>query len=103
MNAHLPRVIRIGAALSVLAALLAFAIRAAEAQVPTPRRLTLGEAARLAAAQAATVQGAEQRADQARARVTESRSSLLPQLSASPNWSSRTVNSASFGFNFPAP
>ena len=89
--------------MSVLAALLAFAIRAAEAQVPTPRRLTLGEAARLAAAQAATVQGAEQRADQARARVTESRSSLLPQLSASPNWSSHTVNSASFGFNFPAP
>lgn len=103
MNAHLPRVIRIGAALSVLVALLAFAIRAAEAQVPSPRRLSLGEAARLAAAQAAGVQGAQYRAAQARARVTESRSALLPQISAVPNWTSHTLNSASFGFNFPAP
>lgn len=103
MNAQLPKLIRLGAALSVLAALLAFAIRAAEAQVPTPRRLTLGEAARLAAAQAAGVQGAQQRAEQAQARVTESRSSLLPQVSAVPNWSSHTINSASFGFNFPTP
>jgi outer membrane protein len=103
MNAQLPKVIRVGAVLSLLAALLAFAIRAAEAQVPTPRRLTLGEAARLAAAQAAGVEGALQRAEQAQARVTESRSSLLPQLSAIPNWTSHTINSASFGFNFPAP
>lgn len=103
MNAHLPRVIRIGAALSVLVALLAFAIRAAEAQVPSPRRLSLGEAARLAAAQAAGVQGAQYRAAQAQARVTESRSALLPQISAVPNWTSHTLNSASFGFNFPAP
>lgn len=103
MNAHLPRVIRIGAALSVLVALLAFAIRAAEAQVPSPRRLSLGEAARLAAAQAAGVQGAQYHAAQAQARVTESRSALLPQISAVPNWTSHTLNSASFGFNFPAP
>jgi outer membrane protein TolC len=103
MNAQLSKVIRVGAALSVLAALLAFAIRAAEAQMPTPRRLSLGEAARLAAAQAAGVQGAQQRAEQAQARVTESRASLLPQLSAVPNWTSHTLNSASFGFNFPAP
>lgn len=103
MNAQFPKLIRLGAALSILAALLAFAIRAAEAQVPTPRRLTLGEAARLAASQAAGVLGAQQRAEQAQARVTESRSSLLPQVSAIPNWSSSTINSASFGFNFPAP
>ena len=103
MNAKLPKVIRVGAALSILAALLAFVIRAAEAQVPTTRRLTLGEAARLAAAQAAGVQGAQQRAEQAQARVVESRSSLLPQFSAIPNWTSHTINSASFGFNFPAP
>jgi outer membrane protein TolC len=103
MNAQLPKLIRVGAALSVLAALLAFAIRASEAQVPTPQRLTLGEAARLAAAQAAGVQGAQQRAAQAQARVTESRASLLPQFSAVPKWTSSTINSASFGFNFPAP
>ena len=103
MNAQLPKIIRVGAALSILAALLAFAIRAAEAQVPAPRRLTLGEAARLSAAQAAAVLGAQLRAEQAQARVTESRSALLPQVSAIPNWSSHTLNSASFGFNFPAP
>lgn len=103
MNAQLPKLIRVGAALSILAALLAFAIRTAEAQVPAPRRLSLGEAARLAAAQAAGVQGAQQRAAQAQARVTESRASLLPQFTAVPNWTSHTLNSASFGFNFPAP
>jgi outer membrane protein TolC len=39
---------------------------------------------------------------QAQARVTQSRSALLPQVDVTPNWSSHTVNSASFGFNFPA-
>jgi len=103
MNAHSNKAIRIGAGLSVLAALLAFAARVASAQEPGPRRLSLGEAARLAAAQTAVVQSAQLRVEQARARVTESRSSLLPQVGLSPSWSSHTVNSASFGFNFPAP
>ena len=102
MNAQFPRIIRLGAALSLLAALLAFAIRAAGAQAPETRRLSLGQAARLAAAQAAGVQGAQYRAEQAQARVTQSRAALLPQLEAVPNWSSHTLNSASFGFNFPA-
>jgi outer membrane protein TolC len=105
MNAHSNKAIRIGAGLSVLAALLAFAARVASAQETGggPRRLSLGEAARLAAAQTAVVQSAQLRVEQARARVTESRSSLLPQVGLSPSWSSHTVNSASFGFNFPAP
>ncbi|HWJ14457.1 MAG TPA: TolC family protein [Gemmatimonadaceae bacterium] len=103
MNAYSNKAIRIGAGLSVLAALLAFAARVASAQEPGPRRLSLGEAARLAAAQTAVVQSAQLRVEQARARVTESRSSLLPQVGLSPSWSSHTVNSASFGFNFPAP
>lgn len=103
MNAHFPKIIRVGAVLAVLAALLAFAIRAAGAQAPTPQRLSLADAARLAAAQAAGVQGAEYRAAQAQARVTQSRSAFLPQISAVPNWTSHTLNSASFGFNFPAP
>jgi len=104
MNATSNKAIRIGAGLSVLAALLAFAARVAAAQEPgAPRRLSLGEAARLAASQTAVVQSAQLRVDQARARVTESRSSLLPQVGLSPSWTSHTVNSASFGFNFPAP
>src|SRR5690348_212378 len=103
MNAPSNKAIRIGAGLSVLAALLAFAARVASAQDTGPRRLSLGDAARLAAAQTAVVQSAQLRVDQARARVTESKSSLLPQVSLSPSWTSHTVNSASFGFNFPAP
>ncbi len=101
MNIH-PRFIRVGACLSVLAALLAFLVRAAEAQAPAPRHLSLGEAARLAAAQTASVQSAQARVEQAQARVRQSRAGLLPQVDAVPNWSSHTVNSASFGFNFPA-
>ncbi len=102
MNATYPTVIRLGAGLSLIAALLAFFVRAAESQVPTPQRLSLGDAARLAAAQTAAVQSATARVQQAQARVTQSRSALLPQVSAVPNWTSHTVNSASFGFNFPS-
>lgn len=99
-----PKIIRIGAWLSIVAALLAFVVRAAEAQAPvdtTHIRLSLGDAARLAAAQTAGVQSAEARAQEARARVTQSRASLLPQVSAVPNWTSHTLNSASFGIAFP--
>src|SRR5215208_7185288 len=105
MNANYPpRLIRLGAGLSLLAAVVAFFARAAEAQTPPtdPQRLSLGEAARLAAAQSAGVQSAETRVQQAQARVTQARSALLPQFAAVPTWSSRTVNSASFGFSFPA-
>jgi outer membrane protein TolC len=101
MNANYPRVIRLGAGLSLIAALLAFFVRAAEGQAP--HRLSLGDAARLAAAQTAAVQSAAARVQEAQARVTQSRSALLPQLSAVPNWTSHTVNSASFGFNFSTP
>ena len=107
MNANPSKLLRLGAALSLLAALLAFAVRAVAAQTPAPAqgvpgRLSLGDAARLAASRTAAVQSAEFRVNEAQARVTQSRASLLPQVSAVPNWSSHTINSASFGFNFPA-
>jgi len=104
MNATFPKVIRVGAGLTVLVALLAFLVRTASAQtdtMPRTQRLSLGDAARLAAQQTAAVQSAQTRVDEARARVTQARSSLLPQLEAIPNWTSHTINSASFGFNFP--
>jgi len=109
-----PKVIRIGAGLSLLVALLAFFVRAAEAQTPTwpspdtaarrgtPTRLSLGEAARMAAAQTVGVQSAQYRVQEAQARVSQQRAALLPQVEADPNWTSHTLNSASFGFNFPA-
>ncbi len=100
-----PRLLRAGALLSVVAAVLAFLVRSAEAQTPSsapPRRLSLAEAAHLAAAQTAGVQSAELKVQEARARVTQSRASLLPQVEAVPNWTQHNLNSASFGFNFPA-
>jgi len=102
MNAIEPRMIRLGAGLSLLAALVAFAARSAEGQTPAAQRLSLGDAARLAAQQTAGVQSAQFRVQEAQARVTQAKSALLPQVEAIPTWSSRTVNSASFGFNFPA-
>jgi len=102
MNALEPRVIRLGAGLSLLAALIAFGARAAQGQTPAVQRLSLGDAVRLAAQQTAGVQSAQFRVQEAQARVTQAKSSLLPQVEAIPNWTSRTVNSASFGFNFPA-
>ena len=101
MNDIHPRIIRIGAGLAVLAALLAFVARSAQGQSSAPQRLSLAEAARLAAAQTAGVQSAQYRVQEAQARVTQSRSSLLPHVAAVPNWTGHTVNSASFGFDFP--
>jgi outer membrane protein TolC len=102
MNATFPRIIRIGAGLSLLVALLAFLVRSAEGQTPTePKRLTLGEAARLAAAQTANVQSAQLRVQEAQSRVLQQKAALLPQVDAEPNWTSRTINSATFGFSIP--
>ncbi|MBI2796505.1 MAG: TolC family protein [Gemmatimonadetes bacterium] len=63
--------------------------------------LTLGDAARLAARQSASVQVSQARADQADARVTQRRSELLPNLSATVQDGERTFNSASFGITIP--
>lgn len=108
---YFPEIVRIGAGVTLLVALSAFFARMAGAQVTTPgwapvagpQRLSLGEAARLAAAQSATVEGAGLRVQQAQARVKEERAATLPQLNFSPNWTSHTINSASFGFSFPTP
>src|SRR5258706_14930784 len=98
MNDTYPKIIRIGAGLSLIVALLAFLVRAAEGQAPTPTKpISLGDAARIAAAQTAGVQSADLRVQQAQARVTQSRAPLNPQVQLVPNWTSHTLNSASFG------
>jgi len=96
-----PKAIRIGALLSVITALVAFAVRVSGAQTPATRRLSLGDAARLAAEQVVSVQSARYRVDEAKARVTQTHADLLPQISVFPNWTSVTINSASFGIHFP--
>ena len=93
------RSITIGAILGVSAVPLV-------AQEPAPSlgqpvRLSLGDAARRAAHQSNPVQGAEQRAAEAQARVTQARAALLPELSGNALQSGRTFNSVTFGITLP--
>jgi outer membrane protein len=90
---------RVGFAVASL--ILATAL-AAGAQQPTPQRLSLGDAIRIAARKSALVQTAALRTAQAEARVSQSRSAFLPNVSASATELDNTLNSATFGFNFPA-
>jgi len=82
---------------------VAVAFAPARAQTPEPVAVSLGDAARLAAKQNATVVAARYRAEQADARVTQRRADLLPNLSASALENGRTINTATFGIEFPAP
>ena len=85
-----------------LAALLfALAAPAARAQDTTiARPLSLGDVARLAAKRNANAEEARDRADAAGARVTQRRSELLPQFSASAQEGGATFNTAAL---FPPP
>ena len=73
------------------------------AQTPDTLRMTLGSAARLGAQQNAQVVEARYRVEEARARVLNQRSALLPQISGQVVQSSHTLNTASFGIEFPTP
>jgi outer membrane protein len=93
---------------SVVAAMIgAAATSVLSAQQPTsaslgdPTRLSLGDAARRAAHQANAVLGAEQRAAEALARVTQARAALYPDVSANAVQSGRTFNSVTFGITIP--
>lgn len=65
--------------------------------------ISLGDAARLAARNSASAQGARARVGEAQARVTESRAALLPSLTGLGSQDRRTLNTASFGIAFPSP
>lgn len=68
-----------------------------------PISLTMGDAARLAARQSAPAIAADLRTREAEARVTERRADLFPSLNTSALESGLTLNSATFGFDFPTP
>src|SRR2546422_678009 len=70
---------------------------------PTSVRLSLGDAARLAASQSAIAQGARLRADEAQARVRQRRADLLPTLSSYVQEAGRTFNTSTLGIDFPTP
>lgn len=81
-----------------LASVLAVA-RGAGAQT----RLSMGDAARLAAKQNGVVDVARARVAQAEARAMQRRGALMPDLAAGVQQFERTINSATFGFSFTNP
>jgi len=96
---------RAGVALTVLVALIALTARLAAGQTPAgggpPQVISLGEAARLAARQSASVDAARLRTTEAEARVRQSRAALLPNVSALASDGSRTFNTATLGLEVP--
>ena len=82
---------------------LALAILPAMGLAQAPIVLTLGGAARLAADKSAAPEAARLRADQAEARVRQTKSAFLPNISGDAFEGEHTFNSASFGINFADP
>lgn len=66
-------------------------------------RLSMGDAARLAARNNGVVEIARARVAQAEARATQRRGALMPDLAAAVQQADRTINSATFGFSFANP
>jgi outer membrane protein len=89
-------------AVSLLAVAAIVVPSVTSAQQPQVRPLTIGDAARLAAAGSAPALAAQLRTREAQARVSQRRADLLPTLSTSALESGHTLNSATFGFSFPA-
>jgi outer membrane protein len=86
---------------SAIAAAVLFSPCIAVAQDAGTVRLTLGDAARLAADRNATATSAREQASQAEARSRQFRADLLPQLAARGEAGSRTYNTSSLGIDFP--
>jgi outer membrane protein TolC len=92
---------RIGFIVAVAAACLLTFTNTIEAQGQAPTPMTLGGTARLAAERSATTAAARARSSQADARVAQSRAALLPNLSTSAQYGTRSYNTASLGLEFP--
>jgi len=88
---------RILLAFSLLAS--ATAVRAQDSVISHP--ITLGDAARIGARQNAQAIQARYRADQATARIGQSRADLLPSITGYAAENGRSYNSATFGIDFP--
>jgi outer membrane protein TolC len=85
--------------ISLIGASLALSGAMAGAQT----RLSLGDAARLAARQNGVVDVARTRVAQAEARARQRRGALIPDLAVGVQQAERTINSATFGFSFANP
>jgi outer membrane protein TolC len=68
-----------------------------------PSALSLGDAARLAAKQNGAVEVARTRVSAADAKALEKRGALFPEINAGLQQAGRTINTATFGFEFKGP
>ena len=93
---------RVGFVTAVAAGCLFSSYRTLEAQNAAPTSMTLGGAARMAAERSASTAAARERSSQADARVSQSRAALLPNLSTSAQYGTRSYNTASLGLDIPA-
>ena len=100
MTLHHPRSLRRVGAVLLAAAMVALPAHAQQ-DTALAHPLTLGDAARLAARQSASAEAARYRADQAAARVTQTRSIFLPDVSAYGLENGRSFNTATFGIPLP--
>src|SRR5215510_1601160 len=82
---------------------LACAAATARAQTTEPLRLSFADAVSRAAGTAPAVTLAGLRADEARARIRQTRASLLPDFSATGSWASQTINPKALGFKIAVP
>ncbi|MDQ2767399.1 MAG: TolC family protein [Gemmatimonadota bacterium] len=87
--------------LLLVVALLASASAARAQDTTVTHPLTLGDAARIGARQNAQAIQARYRADQANARIRQTRSELLPSVTGFAEENGRSYNSATFGIAFP--
>jgi outer membrane protein TolC len=87
----------------LLSLALVCAAATARAQTPEPLRLSFADAVSRAAGTAPAVTLAGLRADEARARIRETRASLLPDFSATGSWVSQTINPKTLGFKINLP
>ncbi len=100
-----PMIVRLTGIVPTLLVVVASSLAAQQTvahEVPT-QPITLADAARIAARQTASVEAARFRVGEAGARVRQRRSELLPSVTGNATESGHTLNSATFGFDFPAP
>ena len=71
------------------------------ARADSTLHLSLGDAVRLAASESPVAEAGRLRAEQAAARVRQSRAALLPDITAASGRQARTFNTAEFGFALP--
>ncbi len=102
MNTHHIAVATAALVAALAGSLLGAAPANAQDTTLTQTHLTLGDAARIAARNAAPAQTARVRTAEAQAQVREARADLLPQITGTGQQLIHTLNTASFGIAFPS-